>query len=335
MPTPSPGSIVDDVLVQWGDRLFYPGNRVVKALPPARVGTGTPHRAEAIRRRIEATVSQRAPQVFVKVTGGGRGMCAIAAHFRYVTQNGNLDFEDDRGVIRQGKDALEDLAAQWRLGGSLIGERGSRREAQYLTLSMPRGTDPQIVLRAVREFAQDELADHRYVMVLHEHQENPHVHLSVRAESMGGVRLHLRWADLYRFREIFAEKLRGWGVDAEATRQDIRGEGRRFEHLWQVRARQAGSLRKSVETRKSGDAYQRSRIEALKAWAHVVAALRASDQVGDRELAQQISSFIRGSDFAKEHGDQVGRPIPIPERPSARELEPVVSRTRNRPEIER
>ena len=50
-------------------------------------------------------------------------------------------------------------------------------------LSMPRGTDPLIVQRAAREFAQAELADHKYVMVLHDHQANPHVHISVRAES--------------------------------------------------------------------------------------------------------------------------------------------------------
>ena len=33
-------------------------------------------------------------------------------------------------------------------------------------LSMPRGTDPQTVLLAAREFAKIEFADHRYVMVV-------------------------------------------------------------------------------------------------------------------------------------------------------------------------
>ena len=50
-------------------------------------------------------------------------------------------------------------------------------------LSMPSGTDPLIVQRAAREFAQAELVDRRYVMVLHDHQANPHVHIDVRAES--------------------------------------------------------------------------------------------------------------------------------------------------------
>ncbi len=89
---------VDGVLIQWGDRLFYPGNRVVKVKPqPKLVGGGARQRAAAIRERIEATVVRRAPQVMVKVTGGGRGMKAIAAHFRYISKNGRLDIEDERG----------------------------------------------------------------------------------------------------------------------------------------------------------------------------------------------------------------------------------------------
>lgn len=62
-------------------------------------------------------------------------------------------------------------------------------------------------------------------MVLHEHQENPQVHLSVRAESMSGKRANPRKADLHRWRETFAGQLRGWGVEAEATREATRGEG--------------------------------------------------------------------------------------------------------------
>ncbi|MDP1532306.1 MAG: conjugal transfer protein TraS, partial [Rubrivivax sp.] len=80
---------IDGVLITWGDRLFYPGNRVVKVKPQPKLKAGAAsQRAAAIRQRIEATVVRRAPQVMVKVTGGGRGMKAIAAHFRYISKNG-------------------------------------------------------------------------------------------------------------------------------------------------------------------------------------------------------------------------------------------------------
>lgn len=326
-------STVDGVLVQWGERLFYPRNRIVKVAPLPRLDTLVRRQAAVIRRRIEATVTRRAPQVMVKVTGGGRGMGAIAAHFRYISKSGRLAFEDDREVVHQDKEALHDLAEQWRLGGSLIGDTSPRREAFNLMLSMPRGTDAQIVLRAAREFAQIELKDHRYVMVLHEHQENPHVHLSVRAESMDGKRLNPRKIDLHRWRETFAERLRGYGVEAEATRQATRGEGRRFETLWQRQARLDGRLRNIAEPVKSGDAYQRSRIGALEAWAHIVTALRASDQASDHELAQRIGSFVRDSTFAKEHGRKRGREVP--ERQGVRHVQPIVSRDQPGPEMER
>jgi hypothetical protein len=77
-------------------------------------------------------------------------------------------------------------------------------------LSMPNGADPLALQRAARGFAQAELSDHEYVMVRHDHQANPHVHLSVRAESKHGKRLNPRKAGLSRWRETFAEKLRGW-----------------------------------------------------------------------------------------------------------------------------
>ena len=141
-------STVDGVLVQWGDRLFYPGNRIVKApSQPRLTGDFAQHRARWVRQRIEAIVVRRAPQVMVKVTGGGRGMRAIAAHFRYISKNGRLELEDDRGNKREGKEALRELVEEWRLGGSLIPEKADRREAFNIMLSMPRGTDPTTVLK--------------------------------------------------------------------------------------------------------------------------------------------------------------------------------------------
>jgi len=167
---------------------------------------------------LHATVAQRAPQVMVKVTGGGRGMGAIAAHLRYIAKGGRLPFEDDRGVTRDGKEALHAVVDQWRLGGSRIPEVSDRREAFNIMLSMPAGTKPEFVLLAAREFAKVELANHRYVMVLHTHQANPHVHLAVRAQGRDGKRVNPRKDDLRRWRETFAERLHSWGHLAGCAR---------------------------------------------------------------------------------------------------------------------
>jgi hypothetical protein len=60
--------------------LSYPANRRVRPDAPPRLHG----RATAIRRRIQATVSRRSVVVTVKVTGSGRGIEAIAAHFRCI-----------------------------------------------------------------------------------------------------------------------------------------------------------------------------------------------------------------------------------------------------------
>jgi hypothetical protein len=282
---------IDGVLIEWGERLFYPGNRTVKAQTPRL--QAPQDRAAAIRSHIEATV-RRAPQVMVRVTGGGRGMAAIAAHFRYITKNGRLDIEDDRGVVERGKDAVREIERQWEYGGARIEREGYRREAFNIMLSMPRGTDSLTVQRAAREFAKLEFADHRYVMVLHDHQANPHVHLSVKAESKHGRRLNPRKADLQRWREVFAERLRERGIDAEATRQATRGEFRHRDTLWQRKAKEAERLQAQRPSAKSGAAMRLSREGALQAWKRIGLALAHSDKLEDRKLARQIIEFVKG-----------------------------------------
>jgi hypothetical protein len=294
------GPSIDGVLVQWGERLFYPASRIVKPDPTPRLNTPNRPSAAVIRQRIAATVARRAPQVMVKVTGGGQGMGAIAAHFRYICKNGQLRMEDDRGVVREGKEAMHDLAEQWRVSGSLIPETSHRREAFNIMLSMPHGTDAQTVLKAARGFARRELRDHHYVMVLHEHQANPHVHLSVKAESITGKRLNPRKTDLHRWRETFAEKLRELGVEAEATRQASRGANRRDEPIWRVKALQDRRMFQGVEQVKSGEQYKRSRSQALVAWTFITQALQGSDAPEDKALAEQIAQFVRKTPYYKE-----------------------------------
>ena len=326
---------IDGVLVQWGERLFYPRNRIVKASTPRLSGLS---RAMAIRSRIEATV-RRAPQVMVKVTGGGRGMAAIRAHFRYITKNGRLDIEDDRGVVERGKDAVKGIERQWQFGGSYIGEESHRREAFNVMLSMPRGSDPLIVHKAAREFAKIEFADHRYVMVLHDHQANPHVHLSVKAESKHGQRLNPRKADLHRWRETFAERLREWGVAAEATRQASRGEYRNRDELWRIKAREQGRLRKDRPQRKSGEAPRLSRQEALDAWRQIFNALADSPSKEDQALAKRIADFVKDMPMMARTTavprERQRVPLDLGREPTRERVQLTTDRNRNGPEIER
>jgi hypothetical protein len=284
---------VDGVLVQWGDRLFYPGNRMVRSPSGAISGRGLQQRAADIRRRLHATVVRGAPQVMVKVTGGGRGMAGIRAHLRYISKNGRLPMEDDRGVERDGKERMQALVDQWRRAGSLIPEHSHRREAFNVMLSMPAGTPALTLKVAAREFARTEFANHRYVLVLHTHQANPHVHLSVRAEGKDGQRLNPRKADLRRWRETFAERLREQGIDAEASPQTTRGGHRRTERLWRRKARDDGRVAGPREGELAPLKMTPSRRSAAMAWCEIAKALASSESIEDRSLAQSIVDYAR------------------------------------------
>jgi hypothetical protein len=226
-------STIDGLLVQWGDRLFYPSNRMTASRTPVLTDAAVRQRAQVLRQRIRATVVRRAPQVMVKVTGGGRGMGAIAAHLRYIAKAGG--FRSRTTAVPCAR-AGRPCARSPINGGSAA--RASPRSANAARPSTSccrcrPAPMPAVVRQAAREFAKAELANHRYVMVLHTHQANPHVHISVRAEGRDGKRLNPRKEDLHRWRETFAEKLRDWGIEAEASSQATRGVTRRSLRGWE------------------------------------------------------------------------------------------------------
>jgi hypothetical protein len=126
------------------------------------------------------------------------------------------------------------------------------------------------------------------------------VHLSVRASAPDGRRLNPRKADLHRWRETFAEKLRGWGIDAEATRQATRGVSRAYDPLWRVKAGAEGRLRTESRPFNPITTHKTSWSAALEAWACIAKALNGSDRSEDRALARDIDRFVCASPFARE-----------------------------------
>ena len=145
-------------------------------------------------------------------------------------------------------------------------------------------------------------------MVLHDHQANPHVHISVRAESKHGRRLNPRKTDLHRWRETFAEKLRGYGVECEATRQATRGATRNYEALWRVKAREDGRLRTSQPGTKSGARIRATRDDAVDAWRQIRQALSATGEAADTALARSIERFVADGQRRQPVPDRAARP---------------------------
>ena len=109
----------DPELQKWGRMLFArakPGPRHCGR----RVRIPT---SDAARREVRLAV-KRAPQVMVKVTGGGRGMAVIRAHMNYIDREGD-GLIDQGGERHQGREARREIAHQWssyRAGTSAGGE---------------------------------------------------------------------------------------------------------------------------------------------------------------------------------------------------------------------
>ncbi len=322
----SPTVPIDATLDEWGSRLFNLAPAAVprsptrrSALFSSRAGaTGsrliTPQaRAAAVRQKLQAMV-RRAPQVMVKLARAPKGMRGITNNLTYISRRGQLEIEDEDGQLISGKEAVEDLQAEWADDGTPIPAQSRARDAFHLVLSMPQGTDPLGVQRAVRDFARREFSGFQYAMMLHTFDTdpdpnpsvNPHVHLTVKALSFEGTRLNPRKADLHRWREGFAEALRDHGIEATTTSRLHRTAHER----WRVRhLPQAAATGKKVDRQKHTTPRPGRAEEVMRNYEQVMKALARSDRGEDRQLAVDLVAYFQSR-------SQVRRPEP--DRPRER-----------------
>jgi hypothetical protein len=154
---------------------------------------------------------------------------------------------------------------------------------------MPAGTPAKFVKDSAREFAQETFAGHKYVFVLHEDTDSPHVHLAVRAERIDGVRLNPRKADLRAWRQRFAERLQVRGVVAVATPAAARGQMRAPQAIWRVKT--IAEIRRQRPELKTGIGSAQSHAEALRNWKGLAEALGVGDPA-DKKLSEQVLTFL-------------------------------------------
>lgn len=167
-------------------------------------------------------VIRRAFEVMVKISGNAKGSCHIKAHIVYISRNGKIEIENERGEILKGKDAIKDVHTEWLQDGGL--RRANTRDTANVVLSMQKGTDPKALKNSAREFAKQQFGEnYQYVFALHTDTDHPHVHLTVKTLGFDGRRLHIKKGEPQRWRELFAQKLRHYGIDAEATPRAARG----------------------------------------------------------------------------------------------------------------
>jgi len=317
--------VIDGVLKEIGDRLFYETVRPIKQMP-RRTMTGVfrlpkhqPAKRDVhyIQRKLIFTV-RRAPEVMVKISGGPKCMAHIKAHLEYISRNGQLKLESEDGAIWTGKDELKDLQDQWRYGGYPIVDDTSK-QAFNIVLSMPPGTDRASVTSAAREFAKAQFSEnYSYVFATHDDEKHPHVHLCVKAMGRNGVRLNPRKADLQRWRELFAEELREFGIEANATRRPVRGITKRprrqaVVHLekrgFKSHHREALTQAATAFVRNGSPISNPLRPQILRARQSVVASWNAIGHAlqgqGESKLSAEVKAFVEALPPAESVGERL------------------------------
>jgi len=196
------------------------------------------HLAQEEIQLLNRTV-RRTPEVMVKVlTKGGRDLKAVGQHLNYLSRDGEVEIEIDDGRRLSVQGVEQELLEDWDLDleearrtRELRSRPGMTRPklVHKIVFSMPPGTPPEGLLRGAQAFARETFAaKHRYAMVLHTDEPQPHVHMVVK-------------------RREFARHLRAQGISANATDKAVRGATRANLSDGMYRAMQRGASRRIRE----------------------------------------------------------------------------------------
>lgn len=255
-----------------------------------------------------ARVVRRTPEVMVKITGNAKGGGHLKTHLDYITRKGKLDAENERGSVISGREDVAEVAGEWTQDGGK--RKRDTRDSTNIVLSMPALTDPEAVKAAAREFAKETFAhNYQYLFVLHKDVDHPHVHLTVKNHGYDGTRLHVKKGHPQIWRETFAEKLRGQGLEAEATARAPRGVVRkptpqavlalrkRGERPKVDEAKVRAAIKELTEGTKEGREWEekiKTRQTAVRqSWLTVAKELAKSPVPADQELAAEVLVFVK------------------------------------------
>lgn len=182
-----------------------------------------------VGRRV--VIVQRRPQALLKVTSFGRGTMKVGEHARYITRKGELEIETETGERLSARPAIRSLIAEWAEEGfapaAKIDQQRRARDTANIVLGVPPGADREQLSNAVRAFAAEAFAGHRYAWVRHDDTAAPHVHLMLHLTKENGRKPHLSVKQTEAWRGLFAAHARAHGIEVDASRAWERGRAPR------------------------------------------------------------------------------------------------------------
>jgi hypothetical protein len=226
---------------------------------------------------------------------------SVLRYMMYISRNGRLLSSNERGDRIDGRDAISETHASWNLDMQRMrsGKNEQLHPAFNIIFSMPAATDPDKLLDAVAAVALQPFQGHQYLMALHTPETDPaedapphpHVHLVLRAESESGHRMHIRKADLRKWREQFAAELRARGIEANATSRAERGKSLKPKSgaEWHIQKRYEANLQngKSAEP-------PRAKVARFQQVAHDVQDGEIREKPWELAMAARRRDVLRG-----------------------------------------
>lgn len=251
------------------------------------------------------------------------------AHGKYITRDYELGAETEDRELAKGSEVREYLLDREKNfhPQKLDGTRALRqRDTLHLVFAAPDFVKPEDVKSATRATLKELFPDRRYLFVLHEKETDPkanpskypHVHADVEfVDKQGNNRIQARKADLYNYREVYAEKLRELGYEAEATPRMARGLERKWHlprGMKQMQAKGIPLTRQAPQKEKPKELLELIEKARELRESESIAHFNKAAQLLAKELdpkARELSRVIKEHTKAKEKPKELQRLIEV------------------------
>ncbi len=263
----------------------------------------------------------------------------------YIARNGKVDLEDENGNTLSRAD-LHSIVNDWCVDQEVPQtqedllktkkeEEKRPADARRIVISCPKGSDPEAVRKAAKEFAEEffKATGYRYVFGIHckseeipNEPDHPHVHFLIKAINAEGKRLNIRKADLLLMRERFVIIARKYGIELNASSRTVRWESEKVKNIerYHHEKRQAdfnhqahqstdkGAKKTEDEKRKAAQAKEHIRKRKSKekkeqsqaqkwAFSRKKQAKKPQTHPYSKERTQEVIDALKSSQNLKEH----------------------------------
>jgi hypothetical protein len=263
-------------------------------------------------------IARGLPQAVVKVVSYARGLKRVSQLADYISRKGALELETETGERVAGRDQTKALVENWSRD---FDPRKNGRDTTHLIFSMPPGSDPEALRKAVRTVGARAFPHREWMFGIHQDKNHPHAHMIVKMRGRDLKKLRLNKPELYHFREIFAEAAREQGVQLAASPRAARGVGKKAVRQPLYYMRQRG-IKPEVE-REAGRQTVREfnmRATAPKPWERAmevrnakerlkyIGAARALRESAAKREGAEREKLLRMAKALEAYGDAMPRP---------------------------